>query len=227
MKTLRTFHTEERHPIDPRILIIQNKDDYKLWLKRSLLRKQNIHGLLWKLPQNNELPNIANNIANTIKNNKTANTDSYDEISYWIRKNRNIEEGISQEFGKNALSTHTIDFLTDLIDIVQKSEILANSLHARLNSSHPRKFHKHNDSLTGDFITCALTYAGSIVDSKSSDNHFDDYLPSIGQAFEIPPEYILLADGIEIAHRAPQTFDEGILFDKIESQNDRVNVVIA
>lgn len=52
---MREIDLKNRHPVDSRMLIIHSMDDFEIWRERSMLREQNIHGLMYQYPASQEL----------------------------------------------------------------------------------------------------------------------------------------------------------------------------
>ena len=176
------YRANDRHPVDPRMLIIQDEDEFKLWKEASKLR---IHGLIWRYPETLEtLEDLANGVFKASHN----NPEGYGiHVSDW----NHAQAKINNRLRARGVSLGAITIVTRLAGIYANvAHKKSNSINLLLNSQEGYGWHP-DDTET---VSLALTQEGTWCRSGNSKTSGDEYDIETGQ--------VVLFDDT-VYHRAP------------------------
>ena len=191
------FRANDRHPVDPRILIIKDMDEFNLWRERA---KLGIHGIVCDYPAPMEtLQEAAQHIARVFPG--TSNTFSYPygsaEETRLILENHGIV-GDAQD-----ILVRLSDIFVNTADLETLPQNSSNRL--RIDSAYPDDFHIHHETLA-----FAFSQMGMICRTGGKDETGHEYPIKVGQVAYIDDT---------IWHKAPQ-------WDASWEDNPRINLVM-
>lgn len=232
---------KNRHPIDSRILILQNMDQFELWRERSQLNENGIHALAFDYTTVKALEKLnqaAKEISeylllcktNRISDHHFHEEFAYTSLTYSIGKDDRSKRHIwlEKEFTENNFSPQTLDILRDFLSVQNTSKNNAEyNFVVRMNGKHPNRFHTHDDPKTvtecRDTIILSLQKSGTIIDSGQAIKRVYD--TPIGQKFAMACGWILLMDST-MPHRAPQEeLDQDILTETYDDDDHRITFI--
>ena len=193
------YRANNRHPVDPRILIIEDMEEFALWRERSQLR---FNGLICAYPASaEELSQAAREIHAALGSM---------EVYRFIRMT-DAEQRLRAELERAGICNNTQDIVVDVSNAFhgsvspERTPASSSVNQLRVNCVFPEFFHAHAATMT-----LAFSQAGSMCWNANLDEP--------GEEYGTKPGEVLLFDE-HVPHKAPK-------WDKSWETNPRVNLVI-
>lgn len=193
------FRANHRHPVDDRVLIIQDMEDFRLWRERAQL---GIHGIMWRCDINDEvLAQEAEKIATEIEDLnqilRNSNSTSFPVIKGTLRRTQeqrrlwgflagkpiqdiftfSTRHGRGNSFFESS-ECQVSDRLRTMVNYVAnpRSDLLSYAL--RRNSDGFRTLESHRTTLT-----FAFQHAGTVACTGNYSNEGERYQAAPGEFF--------------------------------------------
>ena len=195
------FRANDRHPVDERVLIIQDMEDFRLWRERA---KLGISGIIWDLDIDEQTKKGIVRELDAWRDKVSSNRDEPISRRIFLPKDGKYTEKTSPDnrcdiaigpltFGiSNSLVT-AYDLATEVIS--KRTTYSTMQAYYRVNSTHPRSWHTHPET-----ITCAFQQSGTVCHNGPSNYE-------IGDQYALDPfQAGLMSD--EISHKAYQNTED-------------------
>lgn len=185
------FRANDRHPVDERVLVIQNMEDFRLWRERNKLK---INGLIYPYRISKlSLDRAKASVVEAFRRKPSSRffVTSYAQATYERHMPDNIR--FTEDLRKDGLNNPAVRILKNLTDAFmvragnQEWKTRARPS-LRLNSTHPQFFHAHAPTMT-------FAFSGGGTVCKNTPEDVD------GDVYKVPTGYAGLL-GEDIAHRA-------------------------
>ncbi|MBI1301851.1 MAG: hypothetical protein GC137_09380 [Alphaproteobacteria bacterium] len=192
------FRADNRHPVDKRILLIDDIEEFGLWSRRKELE---FSGLMWNYPESlKRLSQMARRIAAALN----------DEISTYFMRMSETDDSLRRDLNSKGIDHDAIETITRLsnlfhLHVMPEREDKKSRNQIRVNSTFPEDFHSHITTLS-----FAFSQVGSLCcTGNKADN---------GVTYEIEPGKVIIFDET-VWHKAGK-------YNKSWDREPRVNLVI-